>query len=64
MLRGSAGGRLGSVWSFLAGALAMVLLCLPVAAEAGAEAVPVARVSVSGNSQVTSNYILGVVSTR
>ena len=42
----------------------MVLLCLPVAAEAGAEAVPVARVSVSGNSQVTSNYILGVVSTR
>lgn len=64
MLRGSAGGRLGSVWSFLAGALAMVLLCLPVAAEAGAEAVPVARVSVSGNSQVTSNYILGVVSTK
>ena len=42
----------------------MVLLCLPVAAEAGAEAVPVARVSVSGNSQVTSNYILGVVSTK
>ena len=64
MLRGSAGGRLGSVWSFLAGALVMALLCLPVAAEAGAEVVSVARVNVSGNSQVTSDYILGVVSTK
>ena len=42
----------------------MALLCLPVAAEAGAEVVSVARVSVSGNSQVTSNYILSVVSTK
>ena len=59
-MRGSAGGRPGSAWSFLAVALAMVLLCLP----AEAEAVSVARVSVSGNSQVTSDYILGVVSTK
>ena len=59
-MRGSAGGRPGSVWSFLAVALAMVFLCLP----AKAEAVSVARVSVSGNSQVTSDYILGVVSTK
>jgi len=42
----------------------MALLCLPVAAEAGAEVVSVARVNVSGNSQVTSDYILGVVSTK
>ena len=59
-MRGSAGGRPGSAWSFLAVALAMVFLCLP----AKAEAVSVARVSVSGNSQVTSDYILGVVSTK